>query len=161
MRCSQTLKVSNPVALTGGASGNIITEFQAAYALVPPALLYKYGPQGLKLFVSYPDQLKYENTMQLLTTYKNQDSTQAGINRYNGYDVVPLAGLPENTFFWGMGKPDIGSNLWMGINSQEDNKLEMARLQANSEYWFFKGLFKTDVQIGFPEELVMYTTLTA
>ena len=161
MASAQTLKVGSPVALTGGASGNIITEFQTAYMLVPPALLYKRGPTGLKLFISYIDQQKYENTMQLLTVYKNQDTTQFGINRYNGYDVVPLAGLPENTFFWGMGVPDINSNLWMGINSQEDNKLEMMRLQSNSEYWFFKGLFKTDVQIGFPEELVMYSTFTA
>jgi hypothetical protein len=156
-----TIKVPSAVALTGGASGNIITAFQNAYQLVPPSLLYKYGDMGLKLFVSYTDQQKYENTMQLLTVYKNQDTTQMGINRYNGYNVVPLAGLPANTFFWGMGVPDINSNLWMGINSQDDNKLTMQRLQNNAEYWFFKGLFKTDVQIGFPEELVMYSLFTS
>jgi hypothetical protein len=158
---SLTIKVANPVALTGGATGNIINQFQAGYALVPSALLYKYGPLGLKLFISYKDQQKYENTMQLLTVYKNQDTTQQGINRYNGYDVVPLAGLPENTFFWAMGKPDITSNIWMGINSTEDNQLQLTRLQNNSELWFVKGLFKTDVQWGFNEESVMYTMFTA
>jgi hypothetical protein len=157
---ANTLQVANPVALTGGATGNIITAFQAGYAKVPPALLYKYGPMGLKLFISYADQQKYENTMQLLTTFKNQDTTQQGINRYNGYDVVPLAGLPENTFFWGYGKPDISSNIWLGINSTEDNELMLQKLQNNSELWFVKGLFKTDVQFGFNEEMVMYSTLT-
>ncbi|MGN6416142.1 MAG: hypothetical protein ACTHMC_01530 [Pseudobacter sp.] len=156
-----TIAVSSPVALTGGASGNIITEFQRAYQKVPKALIGKYGELGLKLFISIPDQQKYENTMQLQTTFKNQDTTERGINRYNGYDVVPLAGLPENTFFWGMGKPDTTSNLWMGINSQDDNELKMQQLQNNSEYWFIKGLFKTDVQIGWTEELVMYTTQVA
>lgn len=156
-----TVQVPSPVALTGGASGNIGAKFQQAYQLVPPALLYKYGPLGLKLFVSYPDQQKYESYMELATTFKNQDTTERGINRYHGYDVVPLAGLPENTFFFGMGKPDIDSNLWMGINSQDDNQLQMQRLQNNSEYWFIKGLFKTDVQIGWTQELVMYTTLVA
>ena len=155
------IQAPNPVVLTGGAAGNIINQFQSAYKLVPPALLYKYGPLGLKLFISYPDQQKYENTMQLLTQFKNQDTTQAGINRYNGYNVEPLAGLPENTFFWGMGKPDISSNLWMGINSTEDNELKMMPLQNNAETWFIKGLFKTDVQIGFTEELVLYTAMVA
>lgn len=155
-----TIQVSAPVALTGGAAGNIITEFQRAYLLVPPALLYKYGAGGLKFFVSYPDQQKYENTMQLQTTFKNQDTTQSGINRYNGYDVVPLAGLPENTFFVGIGKPDIDSNLWIGINSTEDAQLQLQRLQANSELFFVKGLFKMDTQIGFNDQLVMYTTQT-
>ncbi|WP_315823010.1 hypothetical protein [Paraflavitalea speifideaquila] len=156
-----TIDVSSPVALTGGASGNIIDEFQRGYQLVPPALIGKYGPLGLKLFISIPDQQKYENTMQLKTTFKNQDTTEKGINRYNGYDVVPLAGMPENTYFWGMGVPDTGSNLWMGINSQEDNELQMQKLQNNAEMWFIKGLFKTDVQIGWTQELVMYTSQVA
>lgn len=158
---ANTIQVPSPVALTGGASGNIITKFQAAYALVPASLLYKRGKMGLKLFVSYADQQKYENTMQLLTTFKNQDTSEAGINRYNGYDVVPLAGLPEHTFFWGMGRPDISSNLWMGINSTEDNELKMMPLQNNAEEWFIKGLFKTDTNYGFTEELVIYSTITA
>lgn len=156
-----TIVVPNPVALTGGANGNIMTAFQTAYQLVPPQLLFKYGPTGLKLFISYADQQKYENMMSVATVYKNQNTTEKGINRFNGYDVEPLAGLPENTFFWGYGKPDISSNLWMGINSTEDNELQLQKLQNNAELWFIKGLFKTDVQIGFTEELVMYTTLVA
>lgn len=156
-----TIDVSSPVVLTGGASGNIIAEFQRGYNLVAPGLLYKYGPLGLKLFVSYPDQQKYENTMQLGTTFKNQNTTESGLNKYNGYDVVPLAGLPENTFFWGKGVPNVGSNLWMGINSQDDNELQMQKLQNNAELWFIKGLFKTDVNFGWNQEIVMYTTMVA
>ena len=155
---ANTIQTPSPVALTGGATGNVADKFQQAYQLVPPALLFKYGALGLKLFVSYPDQQKYESYMQRATQFKNQDTTEKGINRYNGYDVVPLAGLPENTFFWGMGKPDISSNLWLAINSTEDNELLLQKLQNNSELWFIKGLFKTDTQIGFNEELVMYST---
>jgi hypothetical protein len=158
---TNTIEVGSPVALTGGASGNIITKFQAAYELVPKALLYKYGAGGLKFLISYADQQKYESTMQLLTTFKNQDTTQAGINRYNGYDVVPCAGIPENTFFVCIAKPDLDSNLWLGINSMEDMSLQLARLQNNSELYFLKGLFKTDTAIGFADQLVIYTTQTA
>lgn len=158
---ANTLQVASPVALTGGASGNIVDKFQAGYVKVPSALLYKYGALGLKLFISYPDQQKYEDYLAQATVYKNQDTTERSINRFKGYDVVPLAGLPENTYFWGMGKPDISSNLWIGINSQDDNEMQLSRLQANSEMWFLKGLFKTDVNFGWNQEIVMYSTLVA
>jgi hypothetical protein len=152
---ANTIKVPSPVALT---SSNIVTYFQAAYYLIPSALLYRYDK--LKLFVSYKDQQKYENYMQTVTTFKNQDTTQKGLNRFNGYQVQVLSGLPENTFLWAIGTPDIDSNLWMGINSTEDNELAMMRKQNNAETWFIKGLFKTDVQFGFYEEAVLYTTQT-
>lgn len=157
---ASTIQVGSPVALTGGASGNILAKFQAAYALVPAALLFKYGIGGLKFLVSYADQQKYENTMQLLTTFKNQDTTEKGINKYNGYEVVPCAGIPENTFLIAIAKPDIDSNLWFGINSTEDANLQLQKLQNNSEMFFVKGLFKADTQIGFTDQLVMYTTIT-
>ena len=155
---ANTLKVSNPVALT---DTNIASYFYAAYQLVPKALLYKYGDAGLKLFISYADQQKYENYMETSTVFKNQNTTESWKAQYKGYKVVPLAGIPENTFFWGYGKPDISSNLWMGINSTEDNELQLMKKQNNAETWFVKGLFKSDVQIGFTEELVAYSTITA
>jgi hypothetical protein len=155
---ASTVQVGSPVTLT---SSNIVsTGFQPAYQLVPPALLYKYGPLGLKYMISYPDQQNYEFYMQTQTTFKNQDTSQTGINRYNGYDVVPLAGLPASTFFLTMGKPDNDSNLWIGVNSMEDNKLELKHLQPNSELFFVKGLFKMDTQIGFGDQNVLYSTIT-
>lgn len=151
------IPVPTPVALT---YSNIRDKFQAALNLVPKALLYRYGKAGLKFIVSYADQLKYEQALRQ-DLYKNQDTTESGINRYSGYDVVPVAGLPENTFYVCIAKPDIDSNLWLGINSTEDNQLQLMRLQNNSEMFFVKGLFKMDTQIGFADQLVIYTTLTA
>lgn len=151
------IPVGTPVALT---YSNIRDKFQAALNLVPKALLYKYGKGGLKFIVSYADQLKYEQALRQ-DAYKNQDTTESGINRYSGYDVVPVAGLPEDTFYVCIAKPDIDSNLWLGINSTEDNQLQLMRLQNNSEMFFVKGLFKMDTQIGFADQLVIYTTITA
>ena len=151
------IPVPTPVALT---YSNIRDKFQAALNLVPKALLYRYGKAGLKFVVSYADQLKYEQALRQ-DLYKNQDTTESGINRYSGYDVVPVAGLPEDTFYVCIAKPDIDSNLWLGINSTEDNQLQLMRLQNNSEMFFVKGLFKMDTQIGFADQLVIYTTITA
>lgn len=153
---ASTIQVGSPVALT---PSNIRTKFQAAYNLVPQALLGRYGVDGLKFFISYADQQNYENAMQT-DTFKNQDTTEKGVNKYNAYEVVPLAGLPANTFFVGIGKPDTDSNLWLGLNSVDDNNLQLQKLQANSEFYFVKGLLKADVQIGFADQLVMYSTIT-
>lgn len=152
-----TIQVASPVALT---ASNIRDKFTLALNGVPPALLFRYGKGGLKFMISYLDKMKYEEALRT-DTYKNIDSTETAQERFRGYDLVACAGIPENTFFVCIAKPDVDSNLWVGINSTEDNQLQMARVQANSEMFFIKGLFKMDTQIGFADQLVIYTTLTA
>ena len=154
---ASTIQVASPVALT---TSNIRDKFTLAINSVPKALLFRYGKGGLKFLISYADKLKYEEALRT-DTYKNIDSTETAIEKYRGYDLVACAGIPENTFFLCIAKPDIDSNLWLGINSVEDNQLQLMRLQNNSELFFVKGLFKMDTQIGFADQLVVYTTLTA
>lgn len=160
----RTILVSSPATLVSGTAGggeeNVIAAMKRTYDLVPQALLYKYGPTGLKFLVNYATQKLYEEALST-NTFKNQDTTEKGINRYKGYDVVPLAGLPDNTIVACYCMPDIQSNLWLGINSTEDNQLQLTKLQANSELYFIKGLFKMDTQSGFYDQVVLYTTLIA
>lgn len=160
-----TIQVSSPLILVSGtASGgqeNVTAAFNRVYNLVPAALLFKYGAKGLKFHVSYLTQQIYEQDL-LLQTYKNQDTTEKGINRYKGYDIVPLAGMPDNTIIACISSPDLDSNLWLGVNSTDDEKgLQLARLQNNSELYFIKGLFKMDTQMGFPDFIVLYTNILA
>lgn len=162
---ASTIKVSSPLILVSGTAGggqeNILDALNRVYKLVPQALLYKYGPEGLKFHVNYATQQVFEDA---LTTqaYKNNDTTEKGINRYKGYDVVPLAGLTDNTIVACVSATGLESNLWLGVNSVEDqDTLTLAKLQANSEYYFIKGLMKMDTQIGFTDFVVLYTTITA
>jgi hypothetical protein len=160
-----TIVVSSPATLVAGTAGageeNIGNAFNRCYQAVPKALLYKYGEGGLKFHVSYKTQQVYEELLTVTNTFKNNDTTEKGINRYKGYEIKPLAGMPDNTIVVAISKPDIDSNLWLGINSTEDNQLQLMRLQNNSELFFVKGLFKMDTQVGFLDQLVIYTTLTA
>lgn len=160
-----TITVSTPKILVAGTAStgqeNIGDAFLRVYKLVPKALLYKYGPGGLKFIISKSIQQVYEEWLTTTAVYKNNDYTEKGINRYKGYDVQPLAGVPDNTIIACIAKPDIDSNLWLGINSTEDNQLQLMRLQNNSELFFVKGLFKMDTQVGFPDQIVLYTTLIA
>lgn len=160
-----TLLVSTPATLVAGTAGggeeNIGAALLRCYKLVPKALLYRYGVMGLKFMVSYTTQQVYEEFLTTTTTFKNNDTTEKSINRYKGYEVVPLAGMPDNTIVVCIANPDISSNTWIGINSTTDEQLQLARLQANSEMFFVKGLFKMDTQTGFPDQVVLYTSLVA
>jgi hypothetical protein len=151
-----TITVGTPVALT---ASNIRDKFAAALALVPKALLGKFGKGGLKFCVSYADFQKYAEALRT-DSYKNTRSDEKAYSQFRGYEIETLAGLPENTFYLAIQKPDVDSNTWLGINSTEDNQLQLMRLQNNSELFFVKGLFKMDTQIGFPDQFVLYTTLT-
>jgi hypothetical protein len=162
---AKTVQVSSPATLVAGTAGggeeNIGDALNRIYKLVPQAILFKYGAKGLKFHISYATQQVYEEFL-TTQTYKNNDTTEKGINRYKGYDVVPLAGMPDNTIVACISSPDIDSNTWIGCNSAADEEaLMLARLQANSEMYFIKGLFKMDTQIGFPEFVVLYTSITA
>ncbi|MFX1704593.1 hypothetical protein PV783_11600 [Chitinophaga sp. CC14] len=164
LQASETVKVSSPATLVSGTAGggqeNILDAMGRAYKAVPQAILYKYGAKGLKFHISYATQQIYEEAL-TTQTFKNNDTTEKGINRYKGYDVVPLAGMPDNTIVICVSSPDLDSNPWLGVNSTEDQDgLQLARLQANSELYFIKGLFKMDTQFGFPDFVVLYTTIT-
>ncbi|CAB4136044.1 hypothetical protein UFOVP579_13 [uncultured Caudovirales phage] len=158
-----TIVMGSPATLVSGTAGsgeeNIGDALNRCYKSVPKALLYKYGVGGLKFLISYKTQQVYEELLTVTNVFKNNDTTEKGINRYKGYEIVALAGLPDNTIIVCICKPDIDSNLWLGINSTEDNQLQLMRLQNNSELFFVKGLFKMDTQIGFADQLVIYTKI--
>jgi hypothetical protein len=124
------------------------------------ALLGKFGKAGLKFVMSYVDFTKYAEALRT-DAYKNIRSDEKAYNQFRGYEIETVAGLPENTFYLAIQCPDTTSNAWVGINSTEDNTLQMARVLPNSELWFVKGLFKMDTQVGFADQFVLYTTLTA
>lgn len=160
-----TIQVSTPLTLVSGTAGggqeNIGDAMNRCLKLVPKALLFRYGQGGLKFLMSYSTKLIFEEWLTTTATFKNNNFTEQGQNLYKGYAVQPLAGMPDNTIVVCIAKPDVDSNLWLGINSTEDNQLQLQRLQNNSELFFVKGLFKMDTQIGFADQLVIYTTLTA
>lgn len=157
---SGTVKTGSTTTLT---SSNIATEFQKGYAVIPTALKYAALANNngttnsrLKYFVS-PTTFDLYCQYQIAQTNKGVDTTQIGVPKYRGIDVVPIPDLPNDYYMIAVGQPDMGSNLWMGMNSTDDaNNIQLAKLQANSELWFIKMLAKIDFQIGWNEETVTY-----
>jgi len=160
-------KVSSPLPLTAAASDgstvrNIADAFNDCLSLAATqkkALLSKSSRyKRMKFLVSVATEQIYHTFLTTSLTFKGVNTTEAGINRFKGYEVVPVAGMPDNTIVFCEALPDTTSNLYVGMNSTEDNNLQLQRLQANSETYFLKGLMKFDVQYGFSEQIFLYTT---
>lgn len=150
---TDTIDVPTPTTLS---AANIIAEMQEGFDLIPASL--KYDPQ-MKFYMGYTAYDFYMQA-QIAQTYKGGDIT--GLNvvpKFRGLEVVKIADFPADVYLIAKGTPDMDSNLWIGMNSTDDAKIEMARLQANSELYFMKMLMKVDVQIGWGAETVLYGTI--
>jgi hypothetical protein len=162
-------KVASPLQLSAAASSglvyNIADAFNALLALAAThkkALLSKASRyQRLKFIVSVNTEQIYETFLTTSLTFKGVNTTERGINKFKGYDIVALAGVPDDTIIFTESLDDTSSNLYIGMNSMEDNALQLQRLQANSELFFLKGLMKYDVQYGFSDQVFLFTTLEA
>jgi hypothetical protein len=156
---ANTILVPNAVTLT---PANIRTEFNTAINLVPLANLAKYGPMGLKIMCSYATWLIYNQALRE-DAYKNQNTTEKNVDDFSGYDLVKCAGIPDDTFVMCLANPNPQSSvLFVGTNEFTDkDNLKMSPLQNNSDLWFVRAEQKADVQIGWTDQVVLYTTLTA
>jgi hypothetical protein len=159
----QALNVSTPalkVTNTGLTAGNIIGYMETSKKQMPKALLSKANRyERLKYIMSVEDFQKYEDAL-TTTTFKNNDTTERGISRYKGYEVVTVAGLPENTFYFCECGTDMYSNLHLPITDMSNISFEINRLQNNSTLYFYKSIIKMAALIGKPTEFVICTGLT-
>lgn len=163
----KTMINDSGVYKTGSAStisaSNVIAAFQDLYAAAATnnkALLTnpkKY--QRMKFLVSINTDLFYESAL-TDTTYKNNNTTDKGIRMYKGFEVVPLAGMPDNTVVFTEVAGDINGNLWYGLNSILDDNFQLARVTTFSERFAIKMLKKSCVNYGFSNKVFVYTTLT-
>jgi len=159
---STVYDVPSPTTLT---SSNILAAMTSCITLLATnkkALLSRSNRfKRLKFFISVNTAQIYQAALTEGLTFKGLNTMEVGDNKpYKGYEVVILAGMPDNTILFCEGIQDTSSNLWVGMNSMEDNNLQLQRLQNNSELFFLKALMKYDVNYGWGNEIALYTTLT-
>jgi hypothetical protein len=161
-------QVPSPLALSAAASSgtvyNILDAMNALIALCATdkkALLARAKRfDRLKFFMSVASEQLYQAASVNLA-FKGQLTQSGETQPWKGFQVVALAGFPDDTILFCEGLDDVSSNLYVGMNSTEDNNLQLMRLQNNSELFFLKGLMKYDVQYGFSEEIFLFTTSVA
>ena len=158
LKDSNTLTISGAVTLT---ATNIRIQLDSMINIVPPALLAKYGKKGLRVLMGNATWLLYNQALRE-DAFKNQDTTAASQDKWNGYDVVRCAGIPANTMIMTLANPDpLSGNAFIGLNEWGDkDNLKMSPLQNNSDLWFVRAEQKADVNWGFTDQVVLYTTAT-
>lgn len=138
-------------ALADGAA--VETELYAMWKVTPPKVRKK---SGLVILMDYATWDKYDEYVSS-KEYKYTDNRQENQHMFRGKRIIPMTALPEDTIIIGCFTTGQDSNLWMGVDyANDEDVLQVDKLQANSELYFFKMLLKMDVNIVKPAEIVAH-----
>jgi hypothetical protein len=140
------------ITATTLTAANIQAEMLKCYNAIPAALRYN---KDMKFFMSYATYDLYV-TSQINQLYKGKDITSEGVGTFKGRECIHINDFPDNCFYVAKGNATPESNLWVGMNSTDDAKLEMRPVSNPSELWYIKMLMKVDVQVGWASETVLY-----
>ena len=152
---SSVIDIASPAALS---AANIEAKLNLVKDAIPDSV---YEHPDLKYLMNV-EAAKFWADAQRTAAYKGSGMTEAGTMTFDGRPVVALPGLHEDTIVATYCSNTPSSNLWHAINSGGDEALvQLDFLQANSELMFVKMLMKEDVNYGWGDEIVLYTTQTA
>ena len=88
--------------------------------------------------------------------FKGSSVETDNVRMFKGKPIVALSGMPADCFFITYGSANRSSNLWLGVDVENDEEtVQVEKLQANSELYFFKMLMKADTQIAWGEDVVL------
>lgn len=133
------------------------TELFAMWKVTPPKVRKK---AGLVILMDYATWDKYDEYVSG-KEFKYTDNRQENQHMFRGKRIIPMTALPENTIIIGCFTTGTDSNLWMGVDyANDEDVLQVDKLQNNSELYFFKMLLKMDVNIVKPAEIVAHLPFT-
>jgi len=138
-------------------TAEVLAALNGVFNKIPKALR---GKGGLKILMDVALFDLYDQAL-IDSNFKHADYTQTNVQRFRGIEIVPTNGVPTSTIVAGVFDTSNSSNLWMGIDYVNDAEVvQVEKLQANSELYFFKMLMKADTCIATPSELVYHTPYT-
>lgn len=147
---ADVVDVAGYAALT---EANIIAKIGDVYSAARVAVRQS---NKFKIFMSVNDFEKWGNANKALSN-KGPDYSSPPPGKFNGKTLVPLVGMPDNCMFGTIASADRGSNIWMGVRGITDfSAVQVDKLQANSDLWFFKLKMSADTQIKFGQDFVLY-----
>ncbi len=150
----QIINAGSGALATGEA---VEKELYAMWKVTPPKVRKK---AGLVILMDYASWDKYDEYVSS-KEHKYTDNRHENQHMFRGKRIIPMTALPENTIIIGCFTTGTDSNLWMGIDYVNDEDvLQVDKLQANSELYFFKMLIKMDVNIVKPGEIVAHLPFT-
>lgn len=149
-KCGQ-IKVAGTGTFADGAA--VEKELYAMWQATAPKVRKK---SGLVILMDYKSWDAYNQYLSDKTMKYNDNRTE-NEHRFQGKRIIPMVALPDDTIIMGCFTTGVDSNLWMGIDYANDEEvLQVEKLQANSELYFFKMLIKMDVNIVRPSEITAH-----
>ena len=152
----RALNNADVIDVTGYAAltdANIIAKMDSVY---DQSRVEARSMKNWKLHMSYTDWEKWGRANRALSN-KGPDYTQAPPTSFRGKEIVVLQGLPENMMYGTPASADRSSNVWLGVRGIADFKaVQVEKLQANSDLWFFKLKMSADTQIKWGQDFALY-----
>ena len=149
-KCGQ-IKVAGTGTFADGAA--VEAELYAMWQATEPKVRKKSGLVILMDYKSWDAYNKYLSDK----TFKYNDNRDENQHRFQGKRIIPMTALPDDTILMGCFTTGMDSNLWMGVDyANDEDVLQVEKLQANSELYFFKMLIKMDINIVRPKEITAH-----
>lgn len=126
----------------------MVKKLQAIKKAVPKAIRQK---GNLKFIMSIDDADAYDAELKSQSN-KNADWTQTQTLAFGGVPVVALANWPVGLIVCTLADDSLNGNFFAAVNLQSDeNVIQVDKLVANGEKYFFKMLMKADTNIAWGE----------
>lgn len=149
------MELDGDVKRISTAATTMIDKLYAVKAAVPETI--KEHP-NLRYLMSLADWEQYD---QELTEREHKNSDETALNRkmFKGVRIETLAGWPSGLIVATLCAPDESGNLFAGVNLPSDEDvIQIDKLTAAGERYFFKMKLKADTNIAFGEEVVVLDT---
>lgn len=152
------LNYASPATIT---TSNILTFLDGLITLITQNKKGLIGRKSMK-FVFSKQTANIWRQFLLSPTFKGINYKDTADNRYAGYEILSLNGVPDDTILFCECTADQKGAFHIGMNSQgDDNNLQTDRTRPMDETFFIKALMKFNTQIKFGNEIACMTTLTA
>lgn len=149
---TQAAKAKDYIFVDVSKATTMLAKLKAIRAKIPKAM--RQNP-NLRIVMSVEDFDKYDDELTERES-KNASETEVNRMRYKGITIETVAAWPEGVIVCTLCSMDADGNLFAAVNLQNDESvIQIDKISAASELYFFKLLMKADTNIAFGEEFVV------
>ena len=149
---TQAAKAKDYIFVDVSKATTMLAKLKAIRAKIPKAMRQN---SNLRIVMSVEDFDKYDDELTERES-KNASETEVNRMRYKGITIETVAAWPEGVIVCTLCSMDADGNLFAAVNLQNDESvIQIDKISAASELYFFKLLMKADTNIAFGEEFVV------
>jgi hypothetical protein len=150
---TQAAKANDVVVVETPDEDTLIARLKAVRLAIPKAIR---NNSALRIIMSINDFDRYDDEL-TEREYKNASETDVNALRYKGIKIETIASWPDDVIVATLCSPNASSsNLFAAVSLEDDEHvIQIDKVAAASELYFFKMLMKADTNIAFGEEFVV------